>query len=207
MAQVTFTSSTPIIIPVNGSATPYPSTISVAGYTGTITNIVVTLNGFIHPFVDDLGVSMSGPNGLGQWLFDGGPDGPTGGVPGGSPITVVFSAAGASQISPTDTQLAAGTYQPGLNEYNDTMPTPAPTTPSTSVNFGPYLGLTGSAVNGDYSLFFADFVSANPGGSLTGWSITITGITPVPEPTSLALLGIPAIGGMIWRRRRAKAAV
>jgi PEP-CTERM motif len=33
-------------------------------------------------------------------------------------------------------------------------------------------------------------------------TLTVVG---VPEPTSLALLGISAIGGMIWRRRRTKA--
>lgn len=202
-AQVTFTNNTPITIPTQGTAVPYPSVINVSGYQGTITDITVTLNGFNHTFVDDLGVLFQGPGGFttqGVWLTDGGPDGPTStspGVPG--PIDITFSAAGAP-FPGTGTELLGGTYLPGNNEYSDVMPAPyAGGTPATT--FAPIIGLTDP--NGDYNLYIADFI-AGDGGAVNSWSVTISGITQIPEPTSLALLGIPAVAGWVIRRRRAK---
>ncbi len=46
--------------------------------------------------------------------------------------------------------------------------------------------------------------NGGPSGSNSDYiGIDTLTITPVPEPTSLALLGIPAVG-YLWKRRRAK---
>ena len=44
---------------------------------------------------------------------------------------------------------------------------------------------------------------------MSGWSLTLSGITPVPEPISLALcsvVGVPALAYIV-RRRKVPAAV
>ena len=44
-------------------ASPYPSTIAVAGATGTIASVKVTLNGFSHTFPGDVDILLVGPAG------------------------------------------------------------------------------------------------------------------------------------------------
>src|SRR5205814_2863205 len=43
-----FSNPSSITIPDSGAGTPYPSTINVSGTAGTISQIVVTLNGYSH---------------------------------------------------------------------------------------------------------------------------------------------------------------
>jgi hypothetical protein len=66
-------------------------------------------------------------------------------------------------------------------------------------------GLPGGGVSGRFA-FLYDITDGGPAG-LQGDLIGIDTVsyTPVPEPTSLALLGIPA-AVVVWKRRRAKAA-
>ena len=46
---------------VGTAAAPYPSTISVLGPGGTITDVNVTLTGLSHPFPADVAVLLVGP--------------------------------------------------------------------------------------------------------------------------------------------------
>jgi hypothetical protein len=79
--------------------------------------------------------------------------------------------------------------------------------PNTWTQFSATLsGLSGTP-SGRFA-FHYDVPGGGPSGANSDFiGIDLASFTPVPEPTSLALLGIPALGGMIWRRRRAKAAV
>ena len=45
------------------AATPYPSTITVAGLSGIVTNVTATLRGFTHSYPHDVGVLLVGPKG------------------------------------------------------------------------------------------------------------------------------------------------
>ncbi|WP_353957823.1 hypothetical protein [Peribacillus sp. NJ4] len=61
----TFPNPTPIIIngDTQGPAAPYPSFINVAGLTGTIAEVTVTLNNMSHTFPADLDILLVGPQG------------------------------------------------------------------------------------------------------------------------------------------------
>ena len=56
-----FFNSSPIAIPTVGTATPYPSSINVAGRSGTITNMTVTLSKLSHKRVQELNMLLVGP--------------------------------------------------------------------------------------------------------------------------------------------------
>ena len=76
-------------------------------------------------------------------------------------------------------------------------------------------GIGGKVTNVGYGKIFSmaidglgRIVVSGDGGSISSWSITIFGITPVPEPTSI-LLGAAAfglVGSAIRRRWNAKRA-
>ena len=62
-AQTSFTNSTAIIIPVEGPASPYSSNIVVAGLSGTITKVTLSINNITHPKTGDLDMLLVGPGG------------------------------------------------------------------------------------------------------------------------------------------------
>jgi hypothetical protein len=132
-AQVTFTNSNPITIPADGAASLYPSSITVSGYTGTITAVTVTLTNFTHTYTDDLAAIVTGP-GVGPYATD----------------------------------------------------------------FGAFVG---QPPDGTYSLYVYDF-GAPDGGSIGSWSVTLSGVTPVPEPAVLATAAAGLGAAMCVRRRR-----
>ena len=60
--------SNPAPIPIGdagaiGVAAPYPATITVSGFTGTITDLDVRIAGLFHTFPDDVDVMLVGPTG------------------------------------------------------------------------------------------------------------------------------------------------
>ena len=61
-----YTNTAAILIPgtgTSGPASPYPSNIAVAGFTGTVTKVTVTLKQLSHTFPDDVDVLLVGPTG------------------------------------------------------------------------------------------------------------------------------------------------
>ena len=53
----------PIVIPREGKAAPYPSTIEVSGIAGGIADLNVVLRGFSHPAPHDVDALLVGPRG------------------------------------------------------------------------------------------------------------------------------------------------
>jgi hypothetical protein len=66
------------------------------------------------------------------------------------------------------------------------------------------LSVTGVAPAGTaYVLvYYMAMDNAVNGADYTVSNTSLTGPAPVPEPTTLALLGLGVVGGMIWRRRQ-----
>src|SRR5213592_2929876 len=58
-----FSNASAITIPDTGTGTPYPSTINVSGTAGTISQVVVRLDGYTHTYPDDLDVLLVSPTG------------------------------------------------------------------------------------------------------------------------------------------------
>ena len=178
IAQNIFSNPNTITINDLSTATPYPSTITVSGLSGTIAStpgsVKVTLNGFTHTFPDDVGIVLVGPTGAALLLQDGAGDDPD-----MTNITYSLSDAGTSQL-PDTTAWATGIYKPTTYYAGDSFPAPGPGT--TYGSPGPFGGGTatfssvfgGTNPNGVWKLYVADFVSGDAGQISGGWSIDFT---------------------------------
>jgi subtilisin-like proprotein convertase family protein len=162
-------------IPSVGSASQYPSLISVASFAGVVSRIEVRLNGVNHTNPDDIDVLLLGPNGKRARLMSD-----AGGDHDLTNVNLRFTDIATSEL-PNSDQIVSGSYQPtnyGLGD--DNFPSPAPGTP--------YENDLASAFNGDraqgnWRLFVAD--DNSPGsGSISNWSLTI--VTTDQPPTATA---------------------
>ena len=204
----TFPASAPITIGDAGAkptkASPYPSSISVGGLGGTITDVNVTLNGFRHEGPDDVDVLVASPTGTPVLLMsDAGDDYPL--VTG---IDLVFDD-GASQQLPDKTQLSAGTYRPtnygssGADESfcasepdPEAFPAPAPSAPYS----GALSTFVGQSPNGIWNLYVTDDCIGSHGTIASGWTLDVA--TNVPTAVGVSrFTSRPARGGVrvTWR--------
>jgi subtilisin-like proprotein convertase family protein len=155
----------------SSSVTPYPSTATVSGVSGTISKLTVTLTGLTHTWARDLDVLLVGPSGEKIVLMSD-----AGGAQSAGNVTLTFDD-GASSSLPSAT-LITGTFRPTNRSDNepagaDAFPSPAPG--------GPYASalstFNGSNPNGTWSLYVVDDFASSDGGSITSWSLAIeTGI-------------------------------
>src|SRR5262249_10171987 len=127
-STISFTNSATVTIPgtgTSGVASPYPSSIPVAGLTGNVTKVTARLNGLSHTWPDDLDILLVGPTGQKVMLMsDAG---------GGSSYdlvnaTLTFDDAAATVVPdggniPSN---ASTSYKPTDFETTDILPAPAP---------------------------------------------------------------------------------
>src|SRR5262249_53461021 len=132
----TFANTNAITIPDSGAATPYPSTLTVAGVTGLVSKVTATLSGFTHTYPHDVNVLLVGPSGAASLLMAHAAEFST-----ADNVTLTFDD-GAALPLPASGQLSSGSWQPA--DYGDTpaFPSPAPAGPYTSAlsvfaNFNP----------------------------------------------------------------------
>jgi subtilisin-like proprotein convertase family protein len=173
----TFSNSAPIALAEGSAATPYPSTVSVSGVTGTVVRVRATLTQLSEKYPNDIDILLVGPGGAETLLMSD-----TCGS-GATPIsgqTFVFDDAAPSFL-PTipGNQCVGGTYQAtdftdGVGD--DHFPLPAPA--------GPYVAtlsvFNGVDPNGTWQLWVRDDDGEIDGsGSIAGgWSLDIS--TPAP---------------------------
>ncbi|MBA3366123.1 MAG: hypothetical protein H0U03_10120 [Actinobacteria bacterium] len=188
-AAVVFSNASPIVIPTNGIATPYPSCISVSGL-GLTTDVNVTLNGLSHNFVADLDMLLVGPGGQDAIIMSDTGDTGFAYASGGLTITLDDEAAGPL---PAFTQLTTGTFRPTNYAPAETFPTPAPAPSGNSA----LTVFDGTSPNGNWCLYVFDDSDSHGGSISGGWSLDIT--TGTTAATFRSLAASPTARGVLVR--------
>ena len=175
----TFCNPGVVTVPSLGAAMPYPSNITVSGFTTAISAVVVTLNGLSHQVPVDLDVMLSGPTPSQNLLLLS----DVGGTEPVNNLTVTLDDAAATAVPAS---LTSGTFQP-TDDDSDTadapLPAPAPA-------FSGALGLStfaGGSANGVWSLWVVDDASGDSGAISGGWCLTITAIAPTSTAVTSSL--------------------
>ncbi|MBA3956565.1 MAG: hypothetical protein H0X58_07870, partial [Acidimicrobiia bacterium] len=133
---------------------PYPSTLTVSGFTGVITDVNVLLNDLTYTFPEDLDVLVVHPDGTSVLLMsDAGGNG-DGVAERTSDVDLILDQQ-ASNLLPADTQLSSGTFRPVDDDVDldstfpvDASPAPAPAIGGTSLDV-----FNGKDPNGTWSLY------------------------------------------------------
>jgi len=162
----TFFNPQTISTPGTGTASPYPSTISVSGLTGLIAKVTVTLFDMRHETSRDLQILLVGPDGETNTILmsDVGGD--------ASFVTLTFDDNGPRFIEQAES-FVSGTYKPTnfqTDPVSNNLPAPAPPT-SASVALSNFIGLD---PNGTWSLYVNDALDTIGGNIFNGWALSIT---------------------------------
>ncbi len=159
----TFTSSSLISIPSSGTATPYPSTLSVSGVPGGAVLKSVNLNGITHTFPSDIDIMLQSPLGTNVVLMSD--------VGGFSAITNV-SITLEDLLTPVaipSPPVDGSTYSPTNSGASDDWAAPGPGLGFSQAT--PTLSMFSGNMNGTWNLLVVDDASGDLG-SLSGWSLT-----------------------------------
>lgn len=160
----TFKATAAITIPNSGAASPYPSTINVAGFNGTVLKATVTLSMINHTWPDDVDVLLVGPQGQSTMLMSD-----AGGSYDLVNTMLVFDDDAAAQL-PDSAQITSGTWRPTNFESGDSFSAPAPAGP-----YGTALAaFKGTNPNGTWSLFVYDDAAGDSGNIAGGWGLQLS---------------------------------
>jgi hypothetical protein len=163
-----FSVSGNIIIPDSasppGKATTYPSTINVAGMSGTVTRMTVTLGPLQLDSPNDVDILLVGPQGQNAIIMSD--------VGGGAALSrsIITLDDFASTSLPANGPITDGTFKPTNVGAGDSFPSPAPAPSGGS----PLSAFNGTNPNGAWSLYVVDDNANGKSGYLeNGWTITI----------------------------------
>ena len=153
-----------IIIPNQGKASPYPSTIAVSNLLGVVIKATVTLSGFTHSFPQDVSALLVSSTGGNVLLMSH-----AGAGHSVSNLTLTFDDA-ATNALPNGDPLASKSYKPGRYAGAVVFPTPAP-----AGAYGSTLAsVIGQDPNGTWSLYLLDDTAGDAGFVAGGWSLNLT---------------------------------
>lgn len=190
---VTQTNATPITITDNpGTTVPYPSQITIAGATGTITNVTVTFNNLSITRPRDLDILLVGPGGQAFILMSD----VAGSIDTADSNNVTITLSDGSPALPSDavgtTMLVSGTFRPTNNGNGEgSLPAPAPAGPynnppnapggtactGCTSTFASVYAQPGVQANGVWSLYVDDDGTGGAVGANTmagGWTLSVT---------------------------------
>jgi subtilisin-like proprotein convertase family protein len=157
----------------------------VAGLTGTVSKVTVTIPSISHSFPNDVDMLLVGPGGQKYVFFSD--------VIGGTDwanINYTLDDAAAALI-PSSASPTSGTFKPTNYVAGDAFPAPAPATPYTNAatagtdTFASVFN--GTNPNGTWSLYVVDDGTADTGQMANGWTINIT-TPPVCNTQSCSLV-------------------
>jgi len=194
VSSVSLTNATAISIaadvnPNPEALSPYPSNITVAGLTGTVNSVSVTINNFSHTFPDDIDMLLVSPDGRAFHFWSD-----VGGAIAASNVTVTVADAGGSSLPESGPLVNGTTYKPfNSSTVGDTFPAPAPAGPySEPATIGAatfasvFNGMTPAQANGIWSLYVTDDLDGDFGSLAGGWTLDIT--TTAPPTTAGQLI-------------------
>src|SRR5436190_1631340 len=176
---VSFTNPSAIAIPDSGAATAYPSAINVSGTAGTISQVVVRLNGYTHTYPDDVDILLVSPTGQKVVILSD-----AGGGNDVNNVSLTLSD-GAAAALPDSAQIVSGTFKPTNFGTTDAFPAQAPSGPY-GTTFSAFNGLS---ANGVWSLFVVDDAAVDQGSISGGWTLTITTAGGAPAAPTISDIG------------------
>ncbi len=193
--MMSFANSANITIRDGNSASPYPSSITVTGMSGTVSKVTVRLDRLSHSQTSDMDMLLVGPTGAKLVLFSD-----AGGSNSIASLTIVLDDA-ATFMLPTGF-LSSGTFKPtDYGEVADTFLSPAPAIAFTSDSAGPAgvstltAKFAGTVPNGTWSLYIMDDTTNGLGGSVAGgWGLTLTTVGSLPPQPLLTNAVVNAAG-------------
>lgn len=174
------------------NSTPYPSSITVADVSGTITKVTATLSNMNHTFPEDVDILLVSPAGDAVMLMsDAGGSFPL--------VDVTIRYTDSAPSAPADNgQLFSGDCLPS----NYSNPNENPADPFNPPAPGPYFTngiaywpvtmsfFNGKNANGVWSLYVMDDLAGDVGSIAGGWSLSITTSSPVNDnPPTLQYIG------------------
>lgn len=166
------------------TALPYPSIIDVAGLTGTVQKVTVTLSNLSHPWPGDIDGLLVGPEGQSTMLMsDAGGDSASG-------VTLTFDDDAPLPL-PLYDALVSGTYKPtnyeGNDGTNEVFAAPVPAGP-----YGTNLAVfNGTNPNGSWKLFVRDDEGQLSGRIAGGWSVGLRLLQATSGGVSMPLWILP----------------
>lgn len=159
--------TTALTIPATGtqgSASLFPSTVTVSGMTGRLSRVRATLTGLSHGFGGDLDVWLVGPQGQAVWLLSDAGNGTN------ASGTLTFDDA-APGVWLAEGPLRTGTNQPSA--YDPESDPPVDPGPSGRMGFR-LSEFSGQDPNGTWSLYVWDDAAGDTGQLAFGWRLELT---------------------------------
>jgi uncharacterized repeat protein (TIGR01451 family) len=162
-----FASQQSVELPAHGQGAPYPSTLTISGVTGVVSEATVNFFGLSHTFPSDINALLVSPAGTNVLLMAH-----AGANYSISGVNLFFDDAGAPL--PQSSQIHSGTNRPTAYSPITLLPSPAPPGPYGSI----LANLNGWSPNGTWSLYTFDDTGADSG-LLNGWGLTLTIVNPL----------------------------